>query len=226
MKRGILFVVAFGSIAGLPAWGGTLYSHSFGDLHDIALGEGSATLQSVAAPGGKPGTALMMANAAGGTSYASLTPSGVGAFPNAVTTVFRFYIDQRTDFMAMYNYAPGEGLRFVAGGGFQGSSGESLSGSWAEDTWYTAAMVLNSPGNIDAYVKQGADAQLAAGDSIGTIGGAGRPMNHSTFFDYGGTIYFADYTINEGMDFTVIPEPATLSLLSLAGLAAMRRRRP
>jgi hypothetical protein len=181
-----------------------LYCHNFSDLHDI-VPDGRAVLQSVPAPGGKPGKAMWISNPTGGGGYATLTPSGVGVLPNGVTVLFRVYIDSRTNFMGVYNYPPGEGIRFLDGGGLQGSCGESLTGTWAEDTWYTVGLVLGDGAPYQAYIKQGADAVLTEADFAGNICGGARPTNHTVFFNYGGEAYYADYTINDGVNFTMCP---------------------
>lgn len=228
---GILGTVLIGAIligSSSSAIAGTLYSDSFANLNDLTTTP-TISMAVGPAPGGKSGNALKLYDASDG--YVTLTPTVSSPFPNAVTMMFRYYIVVHNPgisggFQAVYNYRPGEGLRVRDDGNFGDSWGNSFGVPWQLGTWYTIAQVLPESGNVDIYVKQGADAQITSADYAGTVPGSdARPMDHSVFFNYGGESYIADYTVNAGVDFTIVPEPATLMLLGTAGLFALRRQR-
>lgn len=222
MKR---FLIVCGTtllVFAVPALNATpLYTHNFADLHDIVTDGGPTLTPNVAAPGGKGGIALQFDN--GTSSYAILQPTGV-VIPSDSTTTFRIFITSKTNFMGMYDYSPGEGLRFVDGGGLQHSNGGGLPATWAFNNWYTVGLHVSGSGAIDIYFKPGANAQLTAGDlQGGTAGGAGA-MNRTAFFNYGGQYFLADYTVNQGLDLSTVPEPASALLLGLGALILRRRR--
>lgn len=177
-----------------------LYCDTFTDLKDMTPTGNPTLTPNVPAPGGKEGVALQIDGVSG--SYVALQPSGV-AIPNDSTTVFRIYITSRTNFMGVYNYRPGEGLRFMAEGGLQHSNGAALPGSWAFNTWYTVALHVPGNGVIEMYLKEGASAQLSAADLLGSTAGPGGAMFQTVFFNYGGQYYIADYTVNRGLDLSV-----------------------
>jgi hypothetical protein len=184
-----------------PATGGVLYSNTFTNVDGITASAG-VSVSTAPAPGGKPGNALRIYN---GTSngYVELTPNV--ALPSAVTVFFRYYISSHTSFQGVYNYPPGEGLRVRDDGRFGDSWDHPFSLGWQEGTWYTIALVLLDSGVEEVYIREGANAVLTSADRVGTVSpAAGRPMNHTTFFNYGGEIFVADYTILEGVDFGVI----------------------
>lgn len=181
-----------------PPPSNNVYCHDFTDLHDLTT-DGFPQIESVSAPGGKTGKALHVTGASG--SYVILTPSV--SIPALSTVVFRYYIHSHTNFQGVYNYAPGEGLVVRDGGTFGWSCNGNYGVPWQTDTWYTIAIERPVSGSQKIYAKQGANAVLTAADLLGpTCGGVGT-MTRTIFFDYGGEVYVADYTINRNLDFTV-----------------------
>jgi hypothetical protein len=178
--------------------GGVVYSNTFTTLDGVTT-SGNVSVSIAPAPAGKSGSALKISNGANG-GFATLTPGGVGTLPNGVTVVCRYYIEAHSAFQGIYNYPPGEGLAVLDSGHFGDSFQQTFARTWQLGTWYTIAQVLRDGGNIDVYLKEGADAELTASDFLATIGGTARPMNRTTFFNYGGTVYVADYVINVGVD--------------------------
>src|SRR5262249_39774256 len=155
--------------------------------HDVTTDQGAPVFTpNVPAPGGKAGVALRFDDAPGSDGVIALHPTGV-VIPTDSTTTFRIYIASKSKFMATYDYGPGEGLRFLDGGGLQNSQNGSLPGSWEFNKWYTVGLHVDSNTNVSIYFKQGADAQLTAADLIeGPFGGPGLfgPFNRTDFFNY------------------------------------------
>jgi hypothetical protein len=214
-----------------PLTASTLYTHSFTDLHDITTVQGAPTLTpNVPAPGGKGGIALKFDDAPGSDGAARLD-TGVMASATNATATFRIYIANQSNFMATYTDPPGEGIRYLDGGGLQESHfSTSLPGTWAFNTWYTVGFYMNFSGNttVSMYFKQGANAQLTAADLIGgPVTGFTSPATiRAAFFNYGGQYLLADYTLNSGFDLTTVstvPEPTSALLLALGALFPRRR---
>lgn len=98
----------------LTAWpvnAAVLYCHDFTSLDKIA--SSGLSLSVGPAPGGKAGTALKLSNATNASGATAAITPGV-SLPNSVSVVFRLYVDSYTgSFMAVYNHAPGEGVRLL-----------------------------------------------------------------------------------------------------------------
>lgn len=136
------------------------------------------------------------------------------------TILFRFYVASPDyPFVGAYDYLPGEGIVFDYYSNVNDSYGQTLT-AYQAGTWYTFA-IYHPAGQsyLSFYLKPGADAVLSEADSIG--GSAYPPaalnLQYTMFWNAGGNgnWYVDDYTVNTGKDFSMVPEPVTLMLLSL-----------
>lgn len=222
----LIAVVALVGLMGVPASAGMIYTNNFDSMTDVAA-YGNTSVGVAPAPAGKAGNALHIWGEGGA---GTVTPSGPG-FPmeNAeeITVLFRALIsayDSR--FQGGYLYAPGEGIVFDSSGTVKTSWGEATSQSMALNNWYTVAL-HRVPAGVELFFKPGDNAVITDADYLATsAANFNSPFGASYFWNYGGggDWYVADYTINTGKDFTIVPEPASLILLVFGVLPPMRRR--
>lgn len=234
-----------------PAIAATIYSNNFTSMTDITAvldTPGAGEVGVGPAPGGLPGNALYNKKLAAGDGYslAYITPSGA-TFPNSgqMTIVYRLYIETPGGWgYSGYSYpdnGSAEGPALWTSGNLvhtTSTSANILVPAFKANTWYTIAEV-GSPGagrptHEDVYVAEGAvnitAADLKLANLVWWYNGTGDHFHHTIIFNPLGAahgsagIYIADYTINEGADFTIIPEPAGLVLLAVGSIVMFYRR--
>jgi hypothetical protein len=153
-----------------------------------------------------------------------------------MTLVFNFKITNPGSFFGTYTYAPSEGVRGNSSRDVYSSYNGTALGTLSADTWYTVAIcnqcdgVLNTYGNYTytqaIYVAQGKSVDMTGQSPVYSYSlYANSPTtDRAVFFAYSGTnVQADDIRVNSGMDLT-IPEPVSLILLGIGGLAFLRRK--
>ncbi|MFA5865710.1 MAG: PEP-CTERM sorting domain-containing protein [Phycisphaerae bacterium] len=174
------------------------------------------------------GDVLRMQSSAGG--YAIL-PWGTTADEN--TMVFDFKIASPGLFLAGYVSNPGEGLLITSTINAKASRNSAQIMELQANTWYTAAIYSYGAAGYQAFwIAQGKDVNMWSQSKNYEVGsGTWSGTNRSTFYTYTTTGYpNADWQVdnirvNSGLDLTPAPEPVSLSLLGIGGLAMLLRRK-
>ena len=169
------------------------------------------------------------------TARGSSTTLSVG-WSQGITTVIGDGTDNAGAFAGMrwddgFNGAGALQVRHANNGGITGGTGPSLPDpntvdptptlpfemNWDTDGVGSATLTMNLNGSIGSVVVDGGNFNdIPSMTHWGMFGRSGATPDNSN------TIWFDDLTFTAA---AAIPEPASLSLLSVAGLAALRRRR-
>jgi len=237
MMVGLILVAGMASVT----QGAMMYSHSFDSQTDITIASADPVngIGGIApAPGGKAGNALYLdrVNPSSGYLTATITPpTGFAGSETTITQVYRLFLSYSTTTLWGYSgyLYGGSGEGVVVWNGQFASSNNVNGGLMANqsDTWYTVAEVINlGSRREDIYIKQGADAVITEADLLMSNASWGTSSDISFMMVYQPLAYgtditwIDDYTINAGKDFTVVPEPITMSLMFLGGILGFRRR--
>jgi hypothetical protein len=151
---------------------------------------------------------------------------------NGMTLVFDFKITNPGTFFGTYVYNPSEGVRGNSSRDIYSSYNGTYLGTLSADTWYTVAIYSLGNDNYtysqSVYVSEGKSVDMTGQSPVysyttpyayGTLA-----SNRAVFFAYtGADLKFDNIRVNSGLDLSV-PEPVSMSLLSIGGLTLLRRK--
>ncbi len=175
------------------------------------------------------GDVVNLTSSASGLAIAEF---GTGYVDN-FTLVYDFKISDPGSFSALYAYNPGEGMMVDYDFTAKDSRTRGVLEQIAPDTWYTMGIYYYGAAGYMAYwVAEGKGADLWSAPRALEVGAATwAGSNRFAVFAYGDATYgdaswqIDNIQVNEGVDFSQAPEPATMGLLLIGGLAAVIRRR-
>ncbi len=175
------------------------------------------------------GNVVNLESSAGGLAIAEF---GTGYVDN-FTIVYDFKFTDPGSFSALYAYNPGEGMMVDYDLTAKDSRTKAVLEQIAPDTWYTMGIYYYGAAGYMAYwVAEGKGADLWAAPRALEVGAAPwAGSNRFAVFAYGDATYgdaswqIDNIQVNEGVDFAQAPEPATMSLLLLGGIATVIRRK-
>ena len=111
-------------------------------------------------------------------------------------------------------------LYYFDGGSF--TTAPTIGGTIIPDTWYYLKQVVDLDADTwDIFLGDSTQSELFSASGLGTRN-SGQDPDRVVFFDNSGDKSFVHQTWVD--DFTFVPEPASLAVLSLGGIVALGRR--